>query len=423
MRPRCGSAVARSRSGPGVGLVAAALVVSLACHGRPTTRGRPRGGEANSDAGGPAGAAAENAGRASGAIADLPCRQRVGDELCELALSGAGSYQNPAWSPDSRHLLVTHFGRGYNAGTPTLEVIDLVTGRVTVIGSGVNLPGNSNSWSAANRITFAHEPVGPYNVLADEQGPYSVTGEQAYVVDPFGDRTPSPITWYQGGGWEPSLSPPDRWTSGTWVVFQDRGDRRIVITAVYPDFRVRRAQRYLDITDGRLARVKQPVWGPDGRHIVYQGQAVAGGPWRLQLVQVPRDPLELDGAGDRFTRPLPFDGTDPSFGPDGRWLVYSGPDDRLRAAPLPTEAQAEAPPLRVTRRSGGYEGAPGWSPSGSLIAFEASEGNPEAGRTALWITRAPAPEGPQDRVLAHDREDSAASQSTADPRQMSPTTR
>lgn len=327
------------------------------------------------------------------AFEDLPCKQIVGGEVCELDLPTSGSYQNPAWSPDSRYLLMTHFDGGYNSGAPSLEVLDLATGERTVVGEGVNLPGNSNTWNAGGMIVYAHEPSGDENVLTDADGTYVVDGEQGYVSSVFGDRTPSPITNHPDHAWEPALSPEGRWTDRDWVVFQDRYDARILITEVHPDYQVRRAQPHYDITDTRLSSVKQPVWSSDGRHIVYQGRT--GGDWQLQIVDVPADPTVLAGAGSDHTRGFTLDGADPSFSPDGAWIVYSGggtAEDTVHIVDLPATGTAPLhEPIKVTSQTRWYEGAPGWSSDGRLIAFESSPGNPESvGRTSIWIARAPA---------------------------------
>ena len=322
---------------------------------------------------------------------NIACRNIV-DGVCELDLNGVGSYQNPAWSPDGYHLLLTHFPSGYNSGAPKLVVFDLKTGSVTTVGSGVNLPGNSNTWNHSGKIVYSHEPENNENILYDDSGSFEVLGEQAYVSNVTGDITPSPITSYTDDAWEPAFSPENTWTHDNWVVFQDKYDKKILITEVYSDFNVRRNQAYIDITDFSFEAVKQPVWSPSGKHIIYQGKNF--GDWELQLVDVPQNPAEMANNGSAYTRKLNVDGTDPSFSPDGNWIVYSGGGtvhDSLHIVSLPLNAgDSVGQKIKVTPRRGWYEGAPGWSPDGKLVAYEASEGSPdEIGRTSIWIAKVP----------------------------------
>lgn len=91
---------------------------------------------------------------------------------------------------------------------------------------------------------------------------------------------------------------------------------------------------------------------------------------------------------------------DPSWSPDGRWIVYvskaEGPDgvdkERLWIAP----ATGDAPPRRLTSGHGEDEEFPdyypAWSPDGELVAFSSGRG----GETHIWVV--PAAGGEPQRV-------------------------
>jgi TolB protein len=64
----------------------------------------------------------------------------------------------------------------------------------------------------------------------------------------------------------------------------------------------------------------------------------------------------------------PAEDTDPSWSPDGAWIVYSsdrgGDDGSIWAIPA-----GGGTPIQITHDPA-YDGAPSWSPNGQRIAFE-----------------------------------------------------
>jgi TolB protein len=75
--------------------------------------------------------------------------------------------------------------------------------------------------------------------------------------------------------------------------------------------------------------------------------------------------------------------TDASFSPDGRTVVFSGDDGESSADVWAVRVDSDEPERLTTEP--GYEGAPSWSPYGTQIAFEASDGDPDGARTVVRV--------------------------------------
>jgi len=274
-----------------------------------------------------------------------------------------GSLQNPAWSPDSDALLFTRFRNGYNTEPADLFVITLASGEIRALvsdGSGnINLPGSS--WNALAQII----------VFSSTREPH----DEIYLIDAFG----SP-----GGefkltdridrvAYEPSLSP-----DGEGVVFESH-ELDVEGNGILVIYKIDGTSPYQNLTDPE-EDCRQPNWSPAGDTILYQ--KFDDGQWDIWI-------MDVDGTNHRQVTSGPGDKTDASFSPDGRWIVFSSDASGLEFANLYIALVSGGEPVRVTQYSG-YDGAPSWSPDGTLIAFESFPGDPDGSTgTTLWIIEVP----------------------------------
>lgn len=279
----------------------------------------------------------------------------------------AGSLQNPAWSPDGTAILLTAFRHGYNREPADLAIFDLATGSVRTLvaeGSGnVNLPGSA--WNGpSGRIVFSssREPHDEVFLIAADGPP----GSEARVT-----HRPDYVAY------EPSLSP-----DGRQVVFESH-PLEVEGEGIITRFRADGQGAYQALTAAG-EDCRQPNWSPAGDLIAYQ--RLAGGRWDIWVT----DP---DGAGHRQVTHGPGDKTDPSFSPDGYWIVFSSDAGDLELAELFVVPAAGGEQRQLTR-TGSYAGAPSWSPDGKSILFEASSGDPEVLGTTIWMIEITCPGAP-----------------------------
>jgi len=284
------------------------------------------------------------------------------DGAAPLDLPLTGSLQNPAFSPDGRSLLLTLFRGGYNLGPADLLVADPDTGQTRVLvqdgSDNVNLPGSA--WTE-HTIVFSssrgeHDEI---YIIADSGAP----GDEQAVTARSADAA-----------YEPTESP-----DGEWVVFESH------VAEVEGGGVITKRRR--DGTGGYTALTaagedcRQPNWSPTGDWITFQKRS--GEHWEIWVVKP-------DGSGARQVTSGPGDKTDPSFSPDGQWILHSVGEDssdttRIQAAPLGGGAAVEITDADT------YDGAPTWSPDGKWIAFESAATSPEDGEAGTTLWRIPAP--------------------------------
>jgi Tol biopolymer transport system component len=102
-----------------------------------------------------------------------------------------------------------------------------------------------------------------------------------------------------------------------------------------------------------------PALSPNGRFLAFRGyyRPFAEGNYALYALNL------RHGTRRRLTRSI---AGDPSWSPDGRWLVY----DTSGAGEIWKVRASGGKPVRLTRRDGLGDWSPTWAPSGRLIAFE-----------------------------------------------------
>ena len=274
-----------------------------------------------------------------------------------------GSWQNPAWSPDGKALMVTKFQGGYNTGPADLYVVNIPSGgtRTLVLdgGDNVNLPGSA--WNPlTGQIVFSssrepHDEI----YLIDEDG---IPGEERRVTNRV-DRM----------AYEPSLSP-----DGEWVVFESH-EVDVEDNGVIVKYRIDGSMPYQDLTSPN-EDCRQPNWSPARDEILYQ--KFSDGQWNIWV-------MDSDGIGHHQVTRGTGDKTDSSFSPDGHWIVYSAEQPGLAFANIFITSIADGDTVQVTHFDG-YDGAPSWSPDGKQIAFESCPGDPDdSSGTTVWIIDVP----------------------------------
>ncbi len=270
----------------------------------------------------------------------------------------SGSLQNPAFSPDGEWIVFTRFLNGYNREPAEIYKYNLSTKDLVLLvsdGSGnINLPGSCwNDKIKSIVFSSSREPHDEIYLIKENGRP--------------GDE--SRITFRENKvAYEPSINP-----DGKRIVFEshnlDEEDNGIITI-----YNIDKSSPYVYITK-ETEDCRQPNWSPKEDKIVYQ--RYENGQWDLWVIN--SDGLNnhkiTDGTGDK---------TDPSFSPDGRFIIYSSDfeSDFANIYKIPINGGS---PVRLTNYTG-YEGAPSFSPKGDKIIFESSEGAPEnSGGTKLVI--------------------------------------
>lgn len=346
--------------------VAAATLIVLGGCGRPQNGLTPG---SNGTAGQPAAESVACAG-AAGTVREDGAQQLVRP-------AGRASCQNAAFSPDGRTLLFTIFANGYDEGPAGLLTAPFDGGEVTPLffdegQDAVNAPGKC--WSArTDRIAFSSDRSGRQSIWELEHS----SGKASTLID----APDSHVLLL-----EPTYSP-----SGREIAFQqsEPGDEEEPVGTL------------LVAEDGaeprQLARIsppgiddRQPSWSPVDDRVAFQRRRLgvdedSGSDWDVWTIA-------SDGSGERRVTSTGPQDTDPSWSPDGQWIVYSS-DGGVDGAPPAIWAirAAGGRPIRVTNPEPGTEdAAPSWSPDGQWIVFESHElTDQREGPGSLWRIAAP----------------------------------
>jgi len=280
------------------------------------------------------------------------------DNAIKLDINLPGSLQNPAFSPDGKTIVFTHFRKGYNKPPSDLYTFNLETKELKPLvvdgSSNVNLPGEC--WNnAINSIVFSsdREPHDEIYYIAEN----GTTGDEIRVTN-----RPGKVAF------EPAFSP-----DGQWVVFETHKldeEKNGVITK----YKLDGTSGYIELTP--LGEdCKQPNWSPNGDKILYQKEE--NGKWDIWI-------MNIDGSNK--TKITNFEGskTDAVFTSGGQYIIFSS-DYGVELANIYKAPVSGASQTQLTNYSG-YDGAPSISPDGTNLIFESSPIDPgESKGTSLWM--------------------------------------
>jgi TolB protein len=309
------------------------------------------------------------------AIAQAPSRAAAAcrsDTARQISVTGTGlgrSFQNPCFSPNGRVLAFTNFATRYNTGKSVVRTVPAEGGAVLAALSptsaqSVNLPGQC--WSAAtDEVVYSSDIVDRDEIyLAPAAGVASrrVTRRPGFLA------------------WEPSISPVLS-DGKRWIVFESHSQANPEAGGELWKIRSDGTEPAVRLTQSHNDR--QPEWSPKGDKIVFQRE-VGPESWDVFTLDVATGAVfNVTSAGELFN-------TDASWSPSGNYIVYSSGDADIEIANVFVIPANGGNRIRVTR-SCGLDGAPGWSPDGSTIAFESAPFDPDAqGSTTLWTIDAPA---------------------------------
>jgi len=281
------------------------------------------------------------------------------DNAVKLGIDLPGSIQNPAFSPDGKTIVFTHFRKGYNKIPSDLYTFNLETKVLKPLvvdgNSNVNLPGEC--WNDnLNSIIFSSERDPHDEVFyISETG---TTGDETQITS----RTDSVA-------FEPTFSP-----DGQWIVFEshkyDEEKNGMVVK-----YKLDGSSGYIYLTSFG-EDCKQPNWAPAGDKILYQKEE--NGQWDIWI---------MDTDGSNKTKITNFEGskTDAAFTHDGQSIIFSSENSETELANIYKVSISGGSPVRLTNYSG-YDGAPSISPDGKTLIFESTDKDPDKSKGAsLWM--------------------------------------
>ena len=279
------------------------------------------------------------------------------DHITKLNISLPGSIQNPAFSPDGKTIVFTHFKNGYNIPPSDLCTFNLETHELrSLVNDGnnnVNLPGTC--WNESKHLIVFSSDKEPHDEIYVINGS---TKEKARITN-----RPDMMAY------EPTFSP-----DGNWIVFESHRidkEENGIITKYKSDG----TSDFINLTDpGEDCR--QPNWSPAGDKILYQKKE--RDQWNIWV-------MNNDGSDKRRITNFNGNKTDAVFTPDGQNIIFSLENETIDLADICKVSLTDNKPIKLTDFNG-YEGAPAISPDGLKLIFESSSGDPDKSkRTTLWL--------------------------------------
>lgn len=282
------------------------------------------------------------------------------DSAVKLDIDLTGSIQNPAFSPDGKTIVFTHFRKGYNKPPSDLYTFNIETKALTPLivdgNSNVNLPGEC--WNSSNNSIIFSSDREPHDEIfyIPENG---TTGDEIRITN-----RPDSVAY------EPTFSP-----DGEWIVFETHKldeEENGVITK----YKLDGTSAYINLTPFGEDN-KQPNWSPAGDKILYQKEE--NNQWDIWI-------MNIDGTNK--TKITNFEGskTDAVFTSDGQHIIFSSDYD-TELANIYQASITGGNQIRLTKFDG-YDGAPSISPDSKTLVFESSVKDPDRSKgTSLWILK------------------------------------
>ena len=355
------------------------------------------------------------AGGVGGGLLRVPATGGAPQVLTSPATTGQATHRYPQILPGGEAVLFTgHTATANLYDDATIEVLSLKTGRSKVVHRG----GYFGRYLPGGYLLYVHE--GTLYGARFDLGRMEIRGNAVPLLDhvvakAVGDAqfdfAQNGVFFYLSG-----KDPGDRWrvawldhAGGLQPLFSREG--RYYTPRLSPDGKllalttgsyVSGDLQVYDWTRDTMTRLtfagqngRNPVWTPDGRHIVFQSRSPAG--YSIQWIRA-------DGGGQ--SHPLlesKYTITPYSFSPDGKRLAFTELDEVKHAVAiwtLPIDAQDPEQPSAGQQElfqttPGAQEGLPGsligqlepsFSPDGHWIAYTSRE----SGRFEVYVRPFPA---------------------------------